>query len=439
MERTRAGSSAPERPRHPHSEELWSRAQELIPAGTQTFSKGPSQVAPGTAPKYLQRGQGSHVWDVDGHEYIDFTMGLLPIILGYAHPRVNEAVERQLREGSTFSLMHPLEVELAEMLVELIPCAEMVRYGKNGSDATAAAVRVARHHTGRDVIACCGYHGWQDWYIGSTTRNGGVPKAVQELTKPFTYNDAGSLREIFAANPDRVAAVILEPMTFEQPAPGFLEEVRDIAHDNGALLVFDEIITGFRFAPGGAQELFGVTPDLSTFGKAVANGFPLSGVAGRAEIMRGFEEVFFSGTFGGETLSLAAAKATLDELREKDGPAYLTQIGARLKDGATELIERHGLEAHVSCPGLPVWTCMAFTGTDPMGAKTVFQQECIKRGILFMANHNLSLSHTPEDIDETLEAYDAALGTLAAAIESDDIDGVLEGPRVQPVFRSYGT
>jgi glutamate-1-semialdehyde aminotransferase len=432
--------SAPDDTRlaHPRSDALWARAERVVPAGTQTFSKGPSQVAPGTAPKYLVRGKGARVWDVDDHEYVDWTMGLLPLILGYADPRVNEAVERQLRDGSTFSLMHPLEVELSERLVDLIPCAEMIRFGKNGSDATSGVVRLARAHTGREMIACCGYHGWQDWYIGTTTRAAGVPQAVRELTKQFTYNDLDSLRAIFDANPDRVAAVILEPATFVAPEPGFLEGVRDLAHDHGALLIFDEIITGFRFAIGGAQEVYGVTPDLSTFGKSIANGFPLAGVAGRAEIMRGFEEVFFSFTFGGEPLSLAAAQTTLDVLIDEDGPRYLADLGERIKSGASELIARHGLEDEVKCIGMPVWTSMAFTGADPLGAKTLFQQECIKRGILFMANHNSSLSHGDDELDATLAAYDAALARLAEAVAVEGgIDEALDGPKVEPVFRSY--
>jgi glutamate-1-semialdehyde aminotransferase len=424
-------------PANPVSEALWERACKVIPAGTQTFSKAPNQVAPGVAPKYLVRGLGSRVWDADGHEYLDLTMGLLPVVLGYGDPAVNEAVERQLRDGPTFSLMHPLEVEVSEFLVELIPCAEMIRFGKNGSDATSAAVRLARAYTGRDVIVCCGYHGWQDWYVGTTTRSSGVPKAVAELTKTFGYNDLDSLRQRLEENAGKVAAVIMEPVTFKPPEEGFLEGVRDLAHSHGALLVFDEIITGFRFSLGGAQELFGVVPDLSTFGKAVANGFPLSGIAGPAEIMRKLEDVFFSFTFGGETLSLAAAKATIGELRRRSGPGYLASIGERLQNGVRGLIARHGLAAEIDCPGLPVWTCLSFGGPDPYGWKTLFQQECVKRGLLFISNHNTSLSHVPDDIEWTLQVYDQAFGILAEAVEDNAVERMLEGPRIEPIFRRY--
>src|SRR6266480_5069350 len=300
------------------SEALWQRGIRVIPAGTQTFSKGPSQYVNGVAPKYLLRGKGSHVWDVDGNEYIDYGMALGPIILGYSYPAVNRAIAEQIEEGITFTLMHPLEVELAELLVGLIPCAEMVRFGKNGSDATAGAVRAARAFTGRDRVACCGYHGWQDWYIGSTTRNAGVPDCVRSLTHTFRYNDRSSLENLFREHPGEFAAVIMEPFNFEEPQAGFLSGVRDLAKENGAVLIFDEICSGFHFGLGGAQKLFGVTPDMACFGKAMANGFPISCVVGRKEIMRSFDEIFFSFTFAGEVASMAAAMKVLDILESSD-------------------------------------------------------------------------------------------------------------------------
>ena len=250
------------------------RAKKVIPGCAQTFSKGYTQYVQGVAPIFLERGKGCRVWDVDGNEYIDYVQGLLPNILGYAHVEVNAAAAAQLAEGHSFSLPHPLEVQLAERLTRLIPCAEMVRFGKNGSDATSGAVRAARAFTGRDRIACCGYHGWQDWYIGSTSRNAGVPKAVRELTHPFPYNDLASLEKLLEEHPDEFAAVIMEPVNFVEPAHGFLEGVKHLALRHAALLIFDEICVGFHFGLGGAQKLFGVTPDLACFGKAMGNGFP---------------------------------------------------------------------------------------------------------------------------------------------------------------------
>ena len=237
---------------------------------------------------FLAKGKGCRVWDVDGNEYVDYIQGLLPNILGYAHEEVNRAVAEQLGQGHSFSLPHPLEVELAERLVRLIPCAEKVRFGKNGSDATSGAVRAARAFTGRDRIACCGYHGWQDWYIGSTTRNAGVPGAVRALTHPFIYNDLGSLQKLLDSHPGEFAAVIMEPVNFWPPAAGFLEGVKSSCAPARRLLIFDEICSGFHFGLGGAQKKFGVTPDMACFGKAMGNGFPISCVVGRRRRDVGF-------------------------------------------------------------------------------------------------------------------------------------------------------
>jgi len=420
------------------SYELKAQAERLIPSCSQTFSKGPSQFVQGVAPVFLARGSGSRVWDVDGNEYIDYPMGLGPVILGHNYPTVSEAVTRQLQNGSAFSLPHPLEVEVAELLVDMIPCAEMVRFGKNGSDVTSAAVRVARAYTGRDLIACCGYHGWQDWYIGTTTRRRGVPQAVQELTLSFEYNNSESLARLFARHPDRIAAVIMEPVGVEDPRADFLPQVRDLARQHGALLVFDEVVTGFRVALGGAQQHYGVTPDLGCFGKAMANGFPLSAIVGRRAVMELFDEIFFSFTFGGEAVSLAAAKATIHEMREKNVIGHLWEQGQRLKDGYRVLARRYGLEKMTECQGLPPHTVTVFRdrrGQESLALKSLFMQECLKRGVLFSGVQNICFSHSAGDIDQTLRVYRSALEILADAVAADDIHDRLEGEPVQPVFR----
>ena len=289
------------------SDAWYARAEGLIPAGTQTLAKGPGQYVRGVAPKYLARGKGCRVWDVDGNEYLDYQMGIGPLSLGYANPVVDAAIREQLADGITFSLMHPLEVEVAELVRELVPGAEGVRYSKTGCDATTAAVRLARAFTGRDRVLCCGYHGWHDWYIGVTDRNAGIPRAVAELTATFGYNDLGSVLD---AIDDQTACVILEPVTFEEPRDGFLSELRRVCDQYGALLIFDEMWTGFRLALGGAQERFSVRADLACFSKAIANGMPISVVTGRREVMALCDkQVFFFTTFGGEALSLAAARA----------------------------------------------------------------------------------------------------------------------------------
>lgn len=417
------------------SEEHWKRAETLIPAGTQTLSKGPTQFVKGIAPKYILRGEGSHVWDVDGNEYIDFPMALGAVILGHNYPRVVDAIKTQLRDGISFTLMHPLEVELAELLVEIIPCAEMVRFGKNGSDATAGAIRAARAYTGREKVAHCGYHGWQDWYIGCTTRNRGVPQGCIDLQFAFEYNDIDSLKRIFIENPGEIAAVIMEPIGAILPEDNFLAKVRDLAHDHGAVFIFDEVATGFRFSLGGAQEYFDVIPDIACFGKAMGNGMPISAIVGKREYMQVFDDVFFSFTFGGECLSLAGSIATINEMREKNVIAHLWELGRRLQDGYNRLAADMGMIEHTECIGLAPRTVVDFKDKNSLSMKSLFQQEAIKRGILFSGAHCICYSHTVEDIETTLGTYQEALEVLAKAIRGNSVNDLLEGEAVEPVFR----
>ena len=261
------------------SNEWWERAQRVIPLGTQTLSKSPTQFVQGALPIYLERGAGARVWDVDGNEWLDYPMALGPVILGYAEPAVDDAVREQLARGITFTLMHPLEVEVAERIVAMCPGVEAVRFAKSGSDAMSGAIRAARAITDRDIVLVGGYHGWHDWYIGTTTRNRGVPKAVIDLTDGFAFNDVDDLRRVLERHAGSVAAVVLEPAGADVPEPGYLQAVVDLAHEHGALAVFDEVITGFRLAPGGARERYGVEPDLSCYGKALGNGMPIAAVA----------------------------------------------------------------------------------------------------------------------------------------------------------------
>lgn len=414
------------------------RAKRVIPSCAQTFSKAYTQYVQGVSPIFLRRGKGCRVWDVDGNEYIDYVQGLLPNILGYAHEEVNAAAAAQLAEGHCFSLPHPLEVQLAERLTRLIPCAEMVRFGKNGSDATSGAVRAARAFTGRDRIACCGYHGWQDWYIGSTTRNAGVPKAVRDLTHPFPFNDLASLEKLFNEHLGEFAAVIMEPVNFVEPAPNFLQSVKKLAHKNGALLIFDEICVGFHFGLGGAQKLLGVTPDMACFGKAMGNGFAISCVLGRADIMRTFDEIFYSFTFAGEVASMAAAMKVLDILEQTDALARIESNGRTLQDGVNAMATEAGLGQRIQAVGRPQWSILKFRdkdGGDSALLKNLFQQEAVKRGVLLLATHNLTAAHDGPAIYQTLEAYAEVLKTLASWLGESDPGRFLEGPMTQPVFR----
>ena len=417
------------------SEKLHARATGLIPAFAQTLAKGPTQYVDGVAPKYLQRASGSHVWDVDGNEYLDYNMAIGPISLGYGYPAVNDAIRRQLEDGIVFPLIHPLEVAVAELVREVIPNAESVRYAKTGAEVTSAAVRLARAYTGRDKVLCCGYHGWHDWYIGITARNAGVPQAVKDLVYTFNYNDMDS---VMAALDDQTACVILEPMTFDFPKDDFLAKLKDACAANGSLLIFDEMWTGFRWALGGAQEFFGVTADLACYSKAIANGMPIAVLAGRADVMSLLDEqVFFFTTFGGEVLSLAAADATIRELRDKNVPADLAAKGQTLMDGYNDIATELGIRDITHCKGHPARGLIVFD--DKAGQsllmKSLVQQELIKRGILWSGFHNMCYSHSVADLDHTLAAYGEVLAELKGALEAGDIESRLRGRPVQPVFR----
>jgi glutamate-1-semialdehyde aminotransferase len=416
------------------SDEYYQKALNLIPCVTQTLAKGPGQNVKGVAPKYLQRGQGSHVWDVDGNEYIDFQMGIGPISLGYCYPAIDEAILEQLRSGITFSLMHPLEVEVAELINSIVPNADNIRYSKTGADITSAAVRLARAYTGREKVLCCGYHGWHDWYISVTDRNKGIPEATKDLTYTFNYNDIQSVEDSIDED---TACVILEPFVFDAPKDNFLQKLREVCTRYGTLLIFDEMWTGFRVSLGGAQEYFKVDADLACFSKAVANGMPIGILTGKRDIMKLLEkDVFFFTTFGGETLSLAAAKATILELKNNNVPGYLESIGRTIKTGLTQIISELGM-GYVKCLGFECRTIVSFdpSAGNPLEMKSLVQQEFIKRGILWGGFHNLSFSHSESDITYLLNAYKEVLPLLKKAVDEKDILKYLRGEVVEPVFR----
>jgi glutamate-1-semialdehyde aminotransferase len=419
------------------SSSLLERARRIIPAVTQTLSKNPTQWVEGVAPAYIARAKGAHVWDVDGNRYIDFPMALGPVLLGHADPGVGEAISRQLQYGIAFTLPHPIEVEVAERVIEVVPGIERIRFGKTGSDVTSAAVRLARACTGRDAVLACGYHGWHDWYIGSTSRNAGVPEAVRALIGTFGFNDLDSLDAALAERRNAVAAVILEPCSVEEPALGFLEGVVERAHTAGAIVVFDEIITGFRLAAGGAQERYAVRADLVALGKALGNGMPISAIAGRADLMDRLEDVFFSGTHGGETLSLAAAGAVLDRLDPSFYDALYAK-GERLRAGIQQGIEEAGVADSVRVSGAAPRTVVTIREPDGAGpglpAKTLVQQELLKRGVLFNGSNFICAAHSDEDIELAIDAYGDAFQRLAEGLEGD-LAGLLEGPPLQPAFR----
>lgn len=416
------------------SNKLFERSKGLIPGHTQTLAKGPTQWIKGIAPKYLKKGKGSHVWDVDGNEYIDYNMGIGPVVLGYCYDKVDDAIRKQLEEGITFSLMHPLEVELSEKIRSIVPNAESVRFSKTGCDVTTAAVRLARAFTKREKVLCCGYHGWHDWYISVTDRNAGIPEAVKDLTFTFNYNDIESL--IQSIDND-TACVILEPFVFEEEKNNFLKDVQEVCRKNGTLLIFDEMWTGFRIAAGGAQEYFGVKPDLACYSKAIANGMPIAAITGREDVMRLFDkDVFFFTTFGGEALSMAAAMATIDEITKKNVPEFLSAQGKKLKDGYNKIAGELGI-GFTKCNGYNCRTIITFDAGagNPLEMKSLVQQEMIKRGVLWGGFHNMCYSHSDEDIEYTLKAYEEVLPVLKKSVEEKDIQSYLKGEAVEPVFR----
>ena len=413
------------------------RAEGLIPCYTQTLSKGPSQFVQGYAPIYLARGEGSHVFDVDGNEYIDYPLALGPITLGHNYPVVTEAIIRQLKDGITFSLMHPLEVELGELLREVIPCCESVRYSKTGSEVCSAAVRIARTYTGRDIVASQGYHGWHEWYATTTERDYGIPKGMKDFIETFAYNDIEGLKKIFAKHPNKVACVIIEPVSVEEPKDNFLEQVREVCDHYKAVLIFDEIVMGFRIALGGAQEYYRVTPDLATFGKGMANGMPLSVVVGKSEIMAACEKAFFSTTFGGEALSMAASVATIKEMRKKNVINHLWQMGAMLKDGYNRLARKYSIPTE--CIGLAPHNAFSFYDKDKKVSyplKSLFLRETVKRGILFSGVQNFCFSHTEKDINYTLQAVEESFKFIKEVLEGNCLEEEIGDRVVKPVFRN---
>lgn len=425
-----------------HSNQMLERAEKTIPLGAQTFSKSKIQFPQKYAPLFLSHGRGGNAWDVDGNRYVDLVGGLLPNVLGYCDPDVDFAVTNQLNRGISFSLSTNLESELAERMIDLIPCAEKVRFGKNGTDATSAAVRLARAYTGHDHVVVLGYHGWQDWYIGSTTRHLGVPDAVRSLTHKANFNDIDSLKSIFDSHKDNVAAVVMEVVGAEPPKDGYLQEVKDMCRKNGAVLVFDEIISGFRIHTGGAQAYYGVTPDLAAFGKAMGNGMPISAVLGRADIMQKMEDIFYSGTFGGETLSLAASIAVIDKMRRENVIEKLWDTGRRMEEIAIRNAKKYGLEETVGLKGLAPWKILSFQNYKDVPAaaiKTKFLIEMMRNGVLIGASHNVCYAHTDADLAVLDRAYDVTLSRIAEGLADGGLEKNLESPVLRPVFTVRGS
>jgi len=429
------------------SRQLQQQAHQWIPGGCHTYAKGDDQY-PLLAPGFIARGNGCHVWDVDGNEYIEYGMGNRCVVLGHAFPPVVEAARSAMCQGVNFVRPSPLEVECAGEFLSMIVGAEMVKFAKNGSDATTAAVKLARAHTGRDLVALCKDHPFfstDDWFIGTTPVDAGIPEETKRLTLTFRYNDLASLQALFDQHPGRIACVMLEPAKNDEPKDGFLQQVQAACRRAGAVLVFDEMITGFRWHNAGAQHVYGVTPDLSCFGKGMANGFSLSALAGRRELMRlgGLDHekprVFLlSTTHGAETHALAAGIATMRTFQREPVVETLHRQGDRLAHGLREVIRGHGLMDHVQIVGPPcalVYVARDAQHRPSQAFRSLLLQETIKRGIL-MPSLVVSFCHSDEDIARTVEAWDEALDIYERAL-ADGVEKHLVGRPSQSVYRRF--
>lgn len=432
------------------SEILVERAQQIIPGGSHTYSKGVDQ-SPKMGPKFIERGKGSHVWDVDGNEYIDWAMGLTAVSIGHAYEPVLKVVREELEKGVNFQCPSPIEVQLAEAFLKAVPSADMVKFAKNGSTVTTAAVKLARAYTGKKYVAFCSDHGffsYDDWYIGKKINNSGVPEEISNLTLTFKYNDIESVQQLFDDYVGQIAAIILEPMEFDYPMDNFLHKVKDLCHKNGCVFILDEMITGFKLGYPGAHSMLNIEADLTTWGKGVANGFSTCMLAGKKEIMElggithDKERVFLiSTTHGAETHSLAAALETIKLIKLENSVERNKITGQKIIDGLKELLKKHSLQNYITIKGHPCWPLMQFRDQSHNlcdGFKTLVFQETIKHGVLFRGAFVPTISHTEEDISITLDTFNKVFKIYSLALDSDEgYKKFLIGNPVKPVFRKY--
>ncbi|KKU13874.1 MAG: Aminotransferase class-III [Candidatus Magasanikbacteria bacterium GW2011_GWC2_45_8] len=416
-------------------EKYLQEANEYIPSAAQTLSKYPGQYVIGVSPVAIARGKGAYLWDIEGDKYLDMILALGPMVFGYVNERIDRTVKEQIDKGTIYSLPSEHELTLAKLLKEAVPCAEMSRFLMNGNEATTGAVRLARHITKRDHVAKCGYHGFQDWSICTKEgRNTGIPDVLKTLTHDFIYNDINSLEKIFFDYPGQIAAVILEPASAEKPTDNFLEKVKEIAHHHGAILIFDEMVTGFRWSLGGAQEYFGVIPDIACFGKAVSGGYPLSIIAGKAEYMKRMDEIFVSTTFGGFTLGLVAAIETITMMREFGNVhSYMHNLGDYFISSANKISVKYDVPFEFM--GFGPHPLMKITIKDDHTnrlLKTFVYQEMNKVGILFSSSILIGYIHQKLEIDWILKELDKIFKIIKEAGDYKNLETFLEGRIVTP-------
>ena len=413
------------------------KSKTLIPGLTQTFSRAAPTFVQGCYPVYAKSANGSHFFDVDGNEFIDYLMALGPITLGYNYPLVNQAVIDQLKNGVIFSLPHPIEIQVSELISEIIPNAEMVKFEKTGSNAVTGAIRAARALTKREKIAYCGSGGvWHDWQAAMVSRNDGVPKFNQDLIKVFDYNDISGLEQIFLENPNEIATVVLEPTYLEKPKNDFLQQVRKLTTENNAILILDEIVTGFRFDLQGGQKYFDIEGDLVCYGKGIANGFPLSIITGKTEFMKIFEKLWVSSTNNSETLSLAACYATINEMKNQNTLDYCWNLGKKLFDGWNKIVESYNLDAKMIGYDIRmVLKCYDSNKNEANPLKALILQEMIKKGIFISPGHTfISYSHSELDISNTLSSLTDTCEMITKKVKDERFQDFVEGNLPQSVW-----
>lgn len=428
---------------------LYQRARELIPGVTQLISRRPTRAALGISPIYASHAKGCRIWDIDGNEYVDWMSAVGPIILGYADEVVDAAVKEQIARGSIYSIVHEKSVELAEELVRLIPSAEMVRYAKGGGEACTVAVRIARGVTGRDKVLFCGYHGWHDWYLAANLGAErldehllpgiepiGVPRALEGTAIPFQYGDLDLLEDLLKKHDGEIASIIMEPMRTEIPPEGFLEGVRELADRYGVILIFDEVSCGFRVALGGAQELTGVTPDLSVFAKAISNGYPMGAVVGKREVMEPASRMFISSAYWDDNIGIVAALTTLRELERRRAPEQFARLGVDFKARINRAAVEIGVPA--TCAGIDGHPGIRFQIEDPVTAKkvvTLFIQENARRGLILSTGFFFSCAHDAEALDFTERVVRESFSVIKEGLDRNRLDQLLECDLQEDLFR----
>jgi glutamate-1-semialdehyde 2,1-aminomutase len=420
---------------------LYKKAKLRIPGGTQLFSKRPENFLPEQWPSYYSKAKGVEVWDLDGNRFIDMSYsGIGACILGYADPDVDKAVKAAISSGSACTLNCPEEIELADLLCELHPWAEMVRYARTGGEAMTIAIRIARAKTGKDKIACCGYHGWHDWYLAANLgkkdaldghtlpglKPSGVPRCLRDTTLPFHYNKIDELKAIVSQYGDELAAIVMEPVRNYEPQPGFLEEVRKMATSTGAALIFDEISSGWRLTTGGAHLVYKVAPDIAVFAKAISNGYPMAAIIGISDVMQAAQDSFISSTSWTERVGTAAALATIDKHRRYNVADHLIKMGKRVQSGWKSVAERHGVKIGIS--GIPPMSLFSFDDEDSQAIRTLFTQEMLKKGFLATNAFYASYAHQEHHIESYLKTADETFAVLARAIERNEVKKLLKGP-----------